>query len=57
MHGKLSPEMCEATASLFGPGERHRFSENGGWKSQNEYLRRPMVMVMAILNDVSYPFA
>ncbi|KAK0624437.1 cellobiohydrolase from Melanocarpus Albomyces complexed with Cellotetraose [Immersiella caudata] len=45
----LTAEMCETATNVF--EELDRFGSNGGWKTHNELLSRPLVLAMTINTD------
>jgi cellulose 1,4-beta-cellobiosidase len=49
--GGLSPEACLSLPKVF--DERDYFSERGGYSQHNEALKRPMVLSMSLLANVS----
>jgi cellulose 1,4-beta-cellobiosidase len=47
--GDLTESYCDNMFNLF--AERNRFVEVGGWEQQNTFLRKPMVLTMALGHD------
>lgn len=50
---KITPEFCSAAPIVF--NDRDRFGEVGGFDQLNNALSLPMVLVMSIWGDVSFP--